>query len=108
MQAKSTPLAPTLENLHTDILVLILLQFKIDDPLYFMRLVEVCRKLRANLSGDNTKKYWQFRLKSDFPAAYLEGSTANKFILNNGKKGRKITVLHPFLDNFLNQYDKVT
>lgn len=89
MHAKSTPPAPTLDNLHTDILVLVLLQFKIDDPLYFIRLVKVCRKLRANLSGENAKKYWQIRLENDFPKIDSEQITDYKKVYFEQWQSRK-------------------
>jgi ankyrin repeat protein len=100
MQAKSTPPAPTLDNLHTDILVLVLLQFKIDDPLYFIRLVKVCRKLRANLGGENAKKYWQSRLKNDFPEAYSEGIDYKKVYIEQWQEKKKNNSLSPFHRQF--------
>jgi ankyrin repeat protein len=82
MQDKSNLPPVTFFDLPPDILVLILLAIKIDDPIYFISMSQVCRSLRERLNGEKAKPYWQLRLKdfleeipenvNDYKKLYIE------------------------------------
>ncbi len=61
------PEAASLPGLLPELLLMIIWELKVEDPLYFVQLMRVCRQLSTTLRGESFKVYWQHRLHHDFP-----------------------------------------